>query len=83
MNITTPHMAGPDGSADTAGPQILVSMPMFCGADERLLEEVEGLQCDMDSHMTWIDVEPTTGTATIECSPKAGWQGGATAADEY
>lgn len=61
MNITGPHAAGADGPVDAAGPQILVSMPMFCGADERLQQEVEGLQCDMDRHMTWVDVEPTTG----------------------
>eukprot|EP00878_Enallax_costatus_P020433 GHUV01021604.1.p1 GENE.GHUV01021604.1~~GHUV01021604.1.p1 ORF type:complete len:442 (+),score=77.42 GHUV01021604.1:509-1834(+) len=65
MNISTPHMAGPDGPVDAAGPQILVSMPMFCGADERLRQEVNGLECDMDRHMTWIDVEPTTGKAGV------------------
>jgi hypothetical protein len=33
---------------------------MFCAAEEGLAADV-GLTCDMDKHMTWVDVEPTTG----------------------
>jgi hypothetical protein len=43
---------------------------MLCGADERLVQQVEGLRCDCERHMTWVDVEPTTGEACcyILCS---------------
>ncbi|KAF6251207.1 CD36 family-domain-containing protein [Scenedesmus sp. NREL 46B-D3] len=61
MNITGPQSAGWDGPANASGPAAFVSMPMFCGADDRLLQQVEGLQCDWERHMTWVDVEPTTG----------------------
>jgi hypothetical protein len=44
---------------------VFVSMPMFCGADEALAADA-GLTCDMDKHMTWVDVEPITGR----------WEGG-------
>lgn len=65
MNITGPHSAGTDGPANATGPEILVSMPMFCRADQRLVQLVEGLECDMERHMTWLDVEPTTGKRRI------------------
>uniref|UniRef100_A0A383W126 Uncharacterized protein n=1 Tax=Tetradesmus obliquus TaxID=3088 RepID=A0A383W126_TETOB len=61
MNITGPQAAGWDGPSNASGPAVFVSMPMFCGADERLAREVEGLKCDWERHMTWVDVEPTTG----------------------
>eukprot|EP00882_Tetradesmus_deserticola_P033279 GHRQ01037997.1.p5 GENE.GHRQ01037997.1~~GHRQ01037997.1.p5 ORF type:complete len:101 (-),score=30.95 GHRQ01037997.1:539-841(-) len=61
MNITGPQAAGWDGPANATGPAVFVSMPMFCGADDRLAQQVEGLQCDWQRHITWVDVEPTTG----------------------
>ncbi|WIA16356.1 hypothetical protein OEZ85_013054 [Tetradesmus obliquus] len=61
MNITGPQAAGWDGPSNASGPAVFVSMPMFCGADERLVQEVDGLECDWERHMTWVDVEPTTG----------------------
>lgn len=60
MNITTPQAAGFSGDSSVSGPFVFVSMPMFCGANESLAADV-GLTCDMDQHMTWVDVEPTTG----------------------
>jgi hypothetical protein len=61
INITGPQAAGWDGPANASGPAVFVSMPMFCGADDWLVQQVEGLQCDWERHMTWVDVEPTTG----------------------
>ena len=52
--------AGFSGDAKVSGPYVFVSMPMFCGADEALAADA-GLTCDMDKHLTWVDVEPTTG----------------------
>eukprot|EP00775_Hariotina_reticulata_P003236 gene3236-3513_t len=60
MNITTPHAAGLKGNASGRGPYVFVSMPMFCGADERLAAD-SGLVCDEERHQTFIDVEPITG----------------------
>jgi len=45
MNITTPHAAGLKGNASSSGPYVFVSMPMFCGADDRLAADT-GLVCD-------------------------------------
>lgn len=61
MNITGPMAAGPQGPPDTPGPLVFVSLPHFCDADPALLADVEGLQCDRDKHVTYVDVEPTTG----------------------
>lgn len=56
--------AGFSGDSSVSGPFVFVSMPMFCGANESLAADV-GLTCDMDQHMTWVDVEPTTGGCSI------------------
>eukprot|EP00879_Flechtneria_rotunda_P028466 GHRR01030582.1.p1 GENE.GHRR01030582.1~~GHRR01030582.1.p1 ORF type:complete len:491 (+),score=126.44 GHRR01030582.1:556-2028(+) len=61
INITGPQAGGFTGRANASGPYIFISMPMFCGVDDRLVQDVEGLRCDWEKHMTWIDVEPTTG----------------------
>jgi hypothetical protein len=60
MNITTPQAAGLEGNANSSGPYVFVSMPMFCGADERLAADSR-LVCDEERHQTFIDVEPITG----------------------
>jgi hypothetical protein len=52
--------AGFSGDSGMTGPYVFVSMPMFCGADPSLAADA-GLTCDMDKHMTWVDVEPNTG----------------------
>jgi hypothetical protein len=66
MNITTPQAAGFNGSMAVRGPYVFVSMPMFCGADDRLAAEA-GLVCDEAQHQTWVDVEPITGTCVRAC----------------
>lgn len=65
INITTPQAAGWDGPANASGPPVFISMPMFCGADDWLTQQVEGLECDYEQHLTWVDVEPTTGGAGV------------------
>lgn len=52
--------AGFSGDSKVTGPYVFVSMPMFCGANESLAADT-GLTCDMDKHMTWVDIEPNTG----------------------
>lgn len=61
-------------SQKVTGPYVFVSMPMFCGADAALAADV-GLSCDMQQHMTWVDVEPMTGVCMY-----GGGQGAAAAA---
>lgn len=63
-NITTPMAIGAQGipkGGSAPGPPIYVSLPHFCLCDESLAEQYEGLSCDLDRHMTWVDVEPITG----------------------
>jgi hypothetical protein len=62
--------AGFSGGSSVSGPYVFVSMPMFCGANESLAADV-GLTCDMDQHMTWVDIEPTTGGCSTRCFAKA------------
>ena len=61
MNISTPMIAGPDGSPDVAGPPLFVSMPMFCLGDPALAAALEGVACDVGKHLGYVDVEPITG----------------------
>lgn len=58
--------AGFSGDSGMTGPYVFVSMPMFCGADPSLAADA-GLTCDMDKHMTWVDVEPNTGEQEEAC----------------
>lgn len=61
MNVTGPRAAGPLGPPNKAGPYVYVSMAHFCLADESILKMVDGVSCDQERHVTFLDVEPTTG----------------------
>ncbi len=60
-NITSPIAGGPTGKPGEPGPPIYVTPPHFCQADPSLAEGVEGLHCDPEQHLTYLDVEPITG----------------------
>lgn len=53
--------AGPEGRAGAAGPPVFLSNAHFCDVDSAVAETVEGLNCSMSEHVTFLDVEPTTG----------------------
>ena len=64
-NITSPVAGGPTGKPGQPGPPVYVSAPHFCQADPRLAQGVEGLACDPQQHVTYVDIEPTTGRCTL------------------
>lgn len=59
---TTCICAGPEGRAGTAGPPVYLSNAHFCDTDPIVAETVSNLRCKPDKHVTFIDVEPLTGT---------------------
>ena len=63
-NLTTPMAIGAQGvpkGGSAPGPPIYVSLPHFCLCEESFTRQYEGLSCDLDRHLTWVDVEPLTG----------------------
>lgn len=62
MNVTVPMATGPEGPQEgekVSGPMLFLSLPGYCGADERLVEGVEGIECDPQRHDLYIDVGKT------------------------
>lgn len=55
------NTAGPEGRAGTAGPPVFLSNAHFCDVDSAVANTVEGLNCSLSEHVTFLDVEPTTG----------------------
>ena len=54
-------LAGPDGRAGLAGPPVFLSNAHFCDVDPAVADTVLGLNCSLSQHVTFLDVEPTTG----------------------
>lgn len=44
-----------------AGPPVFLSNAHFCDVDPAVADTVVGLNCSMGQHVTFLDVEPTTG----------------------
>lgn len=44
-----------------AGPPVFLSNAHFCDVDPAVAETVVGLNCSQSEHVTFLDVEPTTG----------------------
>ena len=53
-----------DGLLNLQGPQgvpIVMSTPHFLDADESLWKAIDGVQPDREKHITYLNIEPTTG----------------------
>ena len=54
-------LSGPEGRAGRAGPPVFLSNAHFCHVDPAVADTVVGLNCSMSQHVTFLDVEPTSG----------------------
>lgn len=61
LAIQRANTAGPEGRAGAAGPPVFLSNAHFCDVDSVVADTVLGLNCSLSEHVTFLDVEPTTG----------------------
>lgn len=55
------NISYPSSGARGIGPFLFLSLPGFCGVDKAVADGVEGISCDPSNHVTFLDVEPTSG----------------------